>query len=83
MRIGSHAVGPGEPTFVIAELSANHAGDEGRARRLVDAAAEAGADAIKLQTFTADTITLDADTSDFQIEAGTAWDGRTLHDLYR
>ena len=83
MRIGTRSVGTGEPTFVIAELSANHAGDEGRAMRLVEAAAEAGADAIKLQTFTADTITLDADTEDFQIDAGTAWDGRSLHDLYR
>lgn len=83
MRIGEREVGPGAPVFVIAELSANHGGDEGRAHALVDAAAAAGVDAVKLQTFTADTITLDSEARPFQIRGGTAWDGRTLYDLYR
>lgn len=82
MRIGKRDVGAGYPAFVIAELSANHAGDRARAIELVEAAAEAGADAVKVQTFTADTITLDSGAEAFRISAGTVWDGRTLHDLY-
>ncbi len=68
---------------VIAELSGNHNGDLGRALALVDAAAEAGADAIKLQTYTADAMTLDSDRPEFRIGEGTAWSGRRLHELYR
>ncbi len=82
MRIGKRDVGTGYPAFVIAELSANHAGDQARAIELVEAAAAAGADAVKVQTFTADTITLDSGAEAFRISAGTVWDGRTLHDLY-
>jgi N-acetylneuraminate synthase len=80
--IAGRTIGDGSPTYVIAELSANHLGEFGRAHRLVDAAADAGADAVKLQTFTAETITIDADRPEFRIASGTAWDGRTLHDLY-
>jgi len=69
-------------TFIIAELSANHGGSLDVCLETVRAAAATGADAIKLQTYTADTITLDSDSELFQIRQGTLWDGRTLHDLY-
>jgi pseudaminic acid synthase len=80
--IAGRAIGDGSPTYVIAELSANHLGDLQRAHRLVEAAGDAGADAVKLQTFTADTITISSDRPEFRIASGTVWDGRTLHDLY-
>jgi len=67
----------------IAELSGNHNGDLGRALALVDAAAEAGAGAVKLQTYTADGMTLDSDRPEFLIGAGTPWAGRRLHELYQ
>ena len=79
--IAGRAIGPEQPPFVIAELSGNHNGRLERALRLIDAAAEAGADAVKLQTYTADTITLDHRGPGFVIESGL-WAGRTLHDLY-
>lgn len=68
--------------FIIAELSANHGGKIEVAKDTIRAAKKAGADAIKLQTYTADTITLDSDKSDFRIE-GTIWEGRRLYDLYQ
>ncbi len=80
--IGKRRIGPGEPMFVIAEMSCNHHGKYAEAVRLVRAAAEAGADAIKLQTYTPDTMTLDADRPCFKIK-GTIWDGRSLHGLYK
>ena len=70
--IAGRRIGPGEPPFVIAELSGNHNGRIERALELIDAAAEAGADAVKLQTYTADTITLDHQGPGFVIEG----DGR-------
>ena len=70
-------------TFIIAEMSANHRGDIGRAREIVRAARDAGADAVKLQTYTADSMTLDCDSAPFRIGGGTLWDGKTLHDVYR
>jgi pseudaminic acid synthase len=79
--IAGRPIGPGQPPFVIAELSGNHNGRIERALALIDAAAEAGADAVKLQTYTADTITLDCGGPGFVIEEGL-WAGRTLHDLY-
>jgi N-acetylneuraminate synthase len=82
LRIGTRLVGPGGKAYVIAELSANHQHDFTHAARLVEAAAEAGADAVKLQTYTADTITLDSRRKEFQIGEGTLWSGRYLHDLY-
>jgi len=69
--------------FIIAELSANHGGSLDIAKETVRAAKRAGADAIKLQTYTADTITLNVKTDYFKINQGTAWDGQYLHDLYK
>lgn len=82
-KIGNRMVGENAPTFIVAELSGNHNQDYNRALELVHAAKEAGADAIKLQTYTADTITIDCDDPIFQINEGTIWDGRTLYDLYQ
>ena len=82
IAIDGRRIGPGEPTFVIAELSANHGQDYELAVRLVRAAREAGADAIKLQTYTPDTLTIDCDAPDFRIGEGTLWSGRTLYELY-
>ena len=81
--IAGRRIGRGAPIYVIAELSANHNRNFDQAVRIVCAAKDAGADAIKLQTYTADTITLRSDKECFRIAAGTLWDGRTLHDLYQ
>ncbi len=83
MRIGDRTIGPGCPVYVIAEMSANHGQDFQRAADTLRAAKEAGADAIKLQTYTADTLTLASDRECFRISGGTLWDGRTLHELYQ
>lgn len=82
IRIGNRYVGKGEKTFIVAEMSANHLQDYDRAEAIIRAAKEAGADAVKLQTYTPDTITLDCDNEYFQITQGTIWDGTTLHKLY-
>jgi pseudaminic acid synthase len=82
IAIGSRTVGPGHPVFVIAEVSANHNRSLQLARETIAAAAEAGADAIKLQTYRPDTITFNSTAAPFQITDGTVWDGRTLYDLY-
>jgi len=82
LRIGARLVGHGHPMFVIAELSANHGHDLGRALEMVRVAAASGADAIKLQTYTPDSMTLAVDRPEFRVSGGTLWDGRTLHDLY-
>ncbi len=81
LTIAGRLIGPGHPPYVICELSGNHNGSLERALAMVDAAAATGCDAIKLQTYTPDTITLDCDAPDFQITDGP-WAGRTLHDLY-
>jgi N-acetylneuraminate synthase len=80
--IGNRSVGPGHPTFVIAELSANHGGSYDRAVELVQCAAAAGADAVKLQTYRPETMTIDSDAEPFRVSGGTLWDGHTLFDLY-
>jgi N-acetylneuraminate synthase len=82
MAIAGRPVGPGHPTYVIAELSANHGQSLDQAEALVRAAAAAGADAVKVQTYTADTLTIRCDRDYFRIGGGTVWDGTTLHDLY-
>ena len=81
VSIAGRPIGPEHPPYVIAEMSGNHNGDIGRALALIDAAHAAGADAVKLQTYTADTITLDHDGPGFTVEGGL-WHGRRLHDLY-
>ena len=82
MNIGSFDLN-NDGVFIIAELSANHGGDINIAKETINAAKDIGADAIKLQTYTADTITLDSDKEDFIIKGGTLWDDRKLYDLYR
>ena len=72
-----------ESVFIIAELSANHGGDIEIAKQTIRAAKRTGADAIKLQTYTADTLTLDSDKEDFIIRSGSIWDGKTYFDLYK
>lgn len=81
MSIGDRSIGLSESPYIIAEMSANHNGDINNAFRIIEAAKSAGADAVKLQTYTADTITLDCDSEDFQIHGGL-WDGKTLYQLY-
>jgi pseudaminic acid synthase len=83
MTIENYTIDQNSPVFIIAELSANHNGSIDTAIETVRAAKRAGADCIKLQTFTADTITLDSKKEDFKISQGTLWDGQYLHDLYK
>lgn len=83
IRIGNHIISENSPTFIVAEMSANHLMDFDRAVAIMQAAKDAGADAIKIQTYTPDTITLDCDAPCFQITQGTIWDGTTLHKLYQ
>ncbi|MCR5670072.1 MAG: pseudaminic acid synthase [Butyrivibrio sp.] len=83
IKLGEHVISKDSSVYIVAEMSANHLGDYNRALEIVHAAKEAGADAIKLQTYTADTMTIDSDKSYFQIEGGTLWDGTTLYKLYK
>lgn len=81
--IGKHKICDDSPTFIVAEMSANHNMDFDRAVAIMQAAKDAGADAVKIQTYTADTITLNCDDPCFQITQGTLWDGTTLYKLYQ
>ena len=81
ISIANRLVGPDQPPYVIAEMSANHNGSIDNALRIIEEAKKAGADAVKMQTYRPDTITLKSDAPDFQIK-GTLWEGRTLYELY-
>jgi pseudaminic acid synthase len=83
IEIGRRRVGAGEPVYCIAEVSANHNQNFETAVRIVQAAKDAGADAVKLQTYTPDTITIQSNRECFQVGGGTFWDGRSLYDLYK
>ena len=84
VRIGSHTISRGERPFVIAEMSGNHNGDLGRALQIVDAVAQSGAQALKIQTYTPDTITIDVDTPAFRVaDEHGLWGGRNLYQLYQ
>jgi len=83
LSIGNNWVGAGHPTYIIAEISANHRQSYSEAESLVRAAKDAGANAVKVQTYTPDTLTIEADTRYFQIGEETIWAGRTLYDLYQ
>ncbi|MFP2997923.1 pseudaminic acid synthase [Spongiivirga sp. MCCC 1A20706] len=83
MKIGNRNIGDNHPCFIIAELSANHNGSLEVAIETIRAAKRTGADAIKLQTYTPDTMTIDANNEHFQINEGTLWDGKTLYELYQ
>lgn len=82
INISGFEIGENCSTFIIAELSANHGHDINIAKDTIKAAKEVGADAIKIQTYTADTLTIDCDNEYFKLSSGTIWDGRTLYDLY-
>ncbi len=83
IEIGGRRIGEDEPVFVVAELSANHLQDLDLALKTIEAIKESGADAVKLQTYTPDTITLNVKNEHFMIKEGTLWDGQYLYDLYK
>lgn len=82
MEIKKRAIGNAHPAFVVAELSANHCHNLNITRKTIKAMKEAGADAVKVQTLTPDTMTINCDNDYFKINSGTPWDGKTLYELY-
>jgi len=82
IQIGKRTIGPGNPAYCIAEVSANHNQNFSTAVRIIEAARGAGADAVKIQTYTPDTITIKSEREYFRVRGGTLWDGRALYDLY-
>ena len=83
MKIADKNLGKDFRTFIVAEMSANHLQDFELAVKIIKAAKKAGADAVKLQTYTADTMTIDSNKEYFKIKHGTLWDGKTLYQLYK
>jgi len=83
MKIGNRRIDSSSSVFIVAELSANHGRDFNTALKTIDAMKEAGADAVKIQTYTPDTITIDCDNSCFVLKQGTIWDGKTFYQLYK
>ena len=83
VSIDGRLAGNSYPVFIIAELSANHLQSIEIAERTIRAMKDSGADAVKLQTYTPDTITIDCNNEYFQVKQGTIWDGRTLYQLYQ
>ena len=83
IKIGNREISEASRTFIIAEISANHGHDINIVKEMIKEAKSIGADAIKMQTYTPDTITIDCNNEYFQIDKGTLWDGRTLYDLYK
>lgn len=83
MKINNRKIGKDNPTYIIAEISANHNGSIDTAYEMIKLAKEAGADAVKIQTYTADTITLNSNNKYFKIQQDTIWGGQTLYDLYK
>ena len=82
VNIAGREIGLHSPSFIIAELSANHNHDINRAREIIKVAAECGADAVKLQTYTPDTLTFNSNAEAFQV-SGTIWEGKNLYELYQ
>ncbi len=83
IEIAGRRIGAGHPAYIVAEMSANHGHRIEHAYSVIEAAARCGADAVKIQTYTADTLTIDCDGAPFCIDEGSPWAGRKLHDLYR
>ncbi|MEM2796558.1 MAG: pseudaminic acid synthase [Candidatus Hadarchaeales archaeon] len=83
MKIGDRIIGEGHPVFIVAELSANHLQKLDLAKETIKAMKKAGADAVKLQTYTPDTLTINSKKDYFKIKQGTSWDGHYLYDLYK
>ncbi len=83
ISINNRTIGQGHPTYIIAEMSGNHNNDFDRAVEIIHAMKDSGADAVKLQTYTADTLTINCDREEFTIGKGTLWEGKTLYELYK
>lgn len=83
IQIGNRTIGPGHPVFIVAEISANHRQDFYEAEQLIQAAADSGADAVKVQTYTPDTLTIDCDSTLFRHGKGSLWQDRSLYNLYQ